>query len=326
VEQLENVSFEHSTTSDGLALDGERVAGVRVAGQTLEADLVVDCSGRGSRLVAWLEDAGFPAPPVTELVVDVGYQVITLERRPDDLGGATVAVVQNIAARMTRLGLAVAVEDERWMVLLGGYFGDLAPSDRAGYLAFADSLPVPDLGQLLRARPPIGEPLPYRFRSSRRVHVERATRWPAGLVALGDATCSFNPLYGQGMSIALLQAEHLGGALDREVPASRLARSIQDQLARITDLAWNIAAGGDLAYPQVEGKRGPIAGTLRRYMTRVFRACSVDAAVVDAVYDVTNLVEPPTRLLRPAMIARVLRAQRHWRRAARMPALVPART
>ena len=310
VEQIPNVRIEHGTAPDSLVVEGERVTGVGVGGDSIEADLVVDCSGRGSRLVPWLEAAGYASPPVTELEVDLGYLVVTLERRPTDLDGATVTIVQNIAPAMTRLGLAIAVEGDRWMVLLGGYFGDLAPSDRAGYLAFADSLPVPDIGQLLRSATPIGEPLPYRFRSSRRVHFERAARWPAGLVALGDATCSFNPLYGQGMSVALMQAEHLGTALDRHASPQRLARSIQRELARITDLAWNIAAGGDLAYPQVAGKRGPVSNLIGRYMSKVFRACSVDAEVVDTLYDVTNLVAPPSRLLRPSLIARVLRARR----------------
>jgi flavin-dependent dehydrogenase len=355
VEAIPNVRIEYGTTPDGLVFDGDRVVGVRLAAsarlelrgddrprgagdagrdgagrppdEILDADLVVDCAGRGSRLVSWLEAAGFPAPPVSELDVDLCYLSITLERRPTDLGGAKALIVQNIAPEMTRLGLAVAVEGERWMVLLGGYFGDMPPSERAGYIAFAESLPVPELGSLLRASAAIGEPMPYRFKSSRRVHFERAARWPAGLVALGDATCSFNPLYGQGMSVAIMQAEHLGRALDQhggvagealttehaaQVAARRLARSIQRELARITDLAWNIAAGGDLAYPQVAGKRTWFETMIRRYVAKVFRACSVDAAVVDALYDVTNLVAPPSRLLRPSIVARVLRAQRHW--------------
>jgi 2-polyprenyl-6-methoxyphenol hydroxylase-like FAD-dependent oxidoreductase len=331
VEAIPNVRIDYGVTPEGLVMEGDRVIGVRLGalygastkdsrgttskdrhGSILDADLVVDCSGRGSRLVPWLEAAGFPAPPATEIAIDLGYLAITLRRRPMDLGGATAMIVQNIAPEMTRLGLALAVEGDRWTVLLGGYFGDLPPLDRAGYLAFADSLPVPELAQLLRSAMPIAEPQPYRFRSSRRVHVERAARWPIGLVALGDATCSFNPLYGQGMSVALMQAEHLGKALDDCGTAKQLSFSIQRELARITDLAWNIAAGGDLAYPQVVGERKAISSVIRRYMGKVFRACSVDAEVVDALFEVTNLVAPPTRLVRPSMIARVLRAQRRW--------------
>lgn len=326
VENIPNVRIDYAMAPDGLVLEEGRVTGVRVESDAIEADLVVDCTGRGSRLVPWLEEAGYPAPPVTEIEIDIGYLVLTLERSPTDLGDTTVMLVQNVAPELARFGLALAIEGNRWMVVLGGYFGDIAPSDRAGYLAFADSLPVPDLGQLLRRATPIGEPMPYRFRSNRRVHFERAARWPVGLVALGDATCSFNPIYGQGMSVALMQAERLGEALDRCGTGERLARSIQRELARVTDLAWTIATGGDLGYPQVVAERPAVGKLIRRYMRRVFRACSVDAEVADTLLDVTNLVAPPSRLFRPAMIARVLRAQGNWRDAHRAAIrLAPAR-
>jgi 2-polyprenyl-6-methoxyphenol hydroxylase-like FAD-dependent oxidoreductase len=325
VERIPNVRIDYGTSIDGLVVERDRVVGVRVHGDgvdsrpgntrdsVLAADLVVDCGGRGSRLGSWLERAGVPAPPVTELDIDLCYQVLLLPRRPTDLDGTTCMIVQNMAPHMTRQALALALEGERWMVVLGGYFGDMASSDRAGYLAFADSLPVPEIGRLLRMRAPIADPMPYRFRSSRRVHCERLPRWPVGLVALGDATCSFNPLYGQGMSVALMQAEHLGTALDRGHSAARLARTIQRELAAITDPAWRISAGGDLAYPQVVGERPAIGRLIRRYMTKVFRACCVDPEVVDAMFEVGNLLAPPSRLLRPALVARVLRAQRAWR-------------
>jgi 2-polyprenyl-6-methoxyphenol hydroxylase-like FAD-dependent oxidoreductase len=293
--------------------DDRHDAGSDIGERVLTADFVVDCSGRGSQLGAWLEAAGRAAPPVTEIEVDLCYLALVLRRRPTDLDGAKTLVIQNMAPAMTRLGLALAVENDRWMVVLGGYFGDAPPTDRAGYLAFADSLPVPELANLLRLGAPISDPLPYRFRSSRRVHCERAERWPIGLAALGDATCSFNPLYGQGLSVAFMQAEQLGVVLDRYRSLERVAPRVQRELARFTDMAWNIAAGGDLAYPQVAGERPAIGRLLRGYMTKVFRACAVDEEVVDTLVDVTNFVASPTQLLRPAIVARVLRAQRVWR-------------
>lgn len=317
VAALPNVRVEYGAAIAGLAIEHGRVTGVRTATTRVDADFVVDCSGRGSRLPEWLAAAGRAPVPVSEIAVDLCYLSIALRRRTADLDGATTLVIQNMAPAMTRLGLALAVERERWMVVLGGYFGDMPPADRAGYTTFADSLPVPDLAQLLRSAEPIGDPLPYRFRSSRRVHAERCAAWPAGLAALGDATCSFNPLYGQGMSVAIMQAERLGELIDRHGTSTRLARRVQRELARTTDLAWQIAAGGDLAYPAVAGRRHPIGRVLRSYMARVFRACSVDAEVVDTLFDVTNLLAPPSRLLRPGVIARVLRAQPAAARRAR---------
>lgn len=309
VEALPNVSFTYDTTIDGLVhrRDGT-VIGVRTPAGELIADLVVDCSGRASRASQWLANLGYAAAPVTEIDVDLCYVSLSLRRKPTDLGGKLAIVVQNIAPHITRMGLAVAVEGDRWTVLLGGYFGDMPPTDRAGYLAFARSLPVPELAQLLEGCEPIDEPLPYRFKSSRRVHFERVTM-PTGFVVLGDAMCSFNPLYAQGMTVVGQQAKALGEAIDHD----RLD-TVHERVAAIADQAWMIAAGGDLAYPQVVGERSRMSGVVRGYMAKVFRACSVDGHVVSALWNVTNLLAPPSSLFKPAIMLRVLRGNRRVQR------------
>lgn len=304
VAALPNVEIRYRSITEGLVTADNRVVGVRTQSGELGADLVVDCAGRGSRAAEWL---GHRNPPTTELAIDLSYLFLTLRRQPADLGGNRVLVVQNMAPQITRMGLALAVEGDRWLIVLGGYFGDMPPADRTGYLAFARSLPVPDLAQLIESCDVLAEPLPYRFRSSRRVHFERM-RMPSGFVVLGDAMCSFNPLFGQGMTVAALQAEQLGAALDR----GSVGR-VQRDLAAIANRAWTLAAGADLSYPQVVGKRSFISNRIRRHMTNVFRACAIDGHVVDAIVDVTNLVSSPGRLLSPAMFVRVMRANARQR-------------
>jgi 2-polyprenyl-6-methoxyphenol hydroxylase-like FAD-dependent oxidoreductase len=321
VAALPNVEIQYGTTTKGLVIEHDRVLGIHTAAGSSNADLVIDAGGRSSHAATWLVASGYPAPPVTEIEVDLGYLVVTLRRRPTDFGGQLACVVQNLAPETTRLGLAIAVEDDRWMVLLGGYFGDLPPVQRDGQIAFARSLPVTEIADLLESSEPIGTALPYRFRSSRRVHLERVARLSAGFVVLGDALCSFNPLYGQGMSVALMQAEQLGSAVER----GRLA-TVQRELARIADAAWTIAAGGDLAYPRVQGKRTRFGRFMSRYMRELFRACTVDGRLVDTLWNVTNLVAPPSALLHPATVLRVVWAKRRaGAKAAPMPQLV-ART
>ncbi len=315
VTALDNVAICYGVQPTGYLMRDGRVVGVETPEHELHGDLVVDCRGRGPQLARWLTAAGTPEPAVTELEVDLGYLMITLPRKPTDADGKLLLIVQNIAPA-TRLGLAFAVEGDRWMIVLGGYFGDRPPADRAGYLAFARSLPVDDLARLLELREPITEPLPYVFRSSRRVHVERATL-PPGLVVLGDAICSFNPIYGQGMSVAVQQAEALGDLVDRGT-LDRAHRVLAD----IANRAWMLAAGGDLAYPQVAGPRTRMSRLMRRYIAQAFRACSVDGHVVATLTDVTNLLAPPSTLLRPATVARVLLGARRARRTSEKRARV----
>jgi 2-polyprenyl-6-methoxyphenol hydroxylase-like FAD-dependent oxidoreductase len=305
VAAMPNVAVRHGVTIDALAhhRDG-RVIGVRTAQGSIEADLVVDCSGRGSRTPQWLTELGYEAPRVSEIGVDLTYLTLFLRRKPTDLDGKRALIVQNLAPEVTRMGLAVAIENDQWMVVIGGYFGDMPPRDRAGYLAFARSLPVPDLAHLLESCDVIGEPLPYKFASSRRVHFEKVAL-PAGFVVLGDAMCSFNPIYAQGMTVAAVQAEALGAALDRgEID------DVQRELARIAHGAWLLAAGADLGYPEVVGERTRVSAWIRSYMRKVFRACSVDGEVVAALWDVTNLIAPASSLFRPAVVMRVLRGNR----------------
>ncbi len=318
VTALPNVIVRHGVTIESLVhqRDG-RVAGVRTAEGSYEADLVVDCSGRGSRTPQWLADLGYAAPAISEIGVDLTYLTLFLRRTPSDLDGKRALIVQNIAPEVTRMGLAVAIEGDRWMIVIGGYFGDMPPRDRAGYLAFARSLPVPDLANLLEGCEVIDEPLPYKFTSSRRVHFEDI-KLPAGLVVLGDAMCSFNPIYAQGMTVAAVQAEALGLAIDR----GQLA-GVQRELARIANGAWILAAGADLGYPQVAGERTRIAGWVRGYMRKVMRACTVDGRVVAALWDVTNLIAPASTMFKPAVIARVLRGNRRVLRERAHAAAVP---
>lgn len=314
VDALPAVRFEHGVAAAGLRVRDGRVIGVVTdGGRDLVADLVVDASGRGSRLPAWLEAAGHAAPPVSEVKVDLGYVGAELEGDLDrDLGGTRWAVIQNVPPA-TRMGVVLGVEGGRWLVLLGGYFGDRPPADPDGYRAFAAALPDPLIADLLARRRPTAFH-PYRFAASRRVHFERA-RLPAGLLVVGDAMTSVNPIYGQGMSVAALQAEALGALLDRGDDPASLTRVGIRRLAAIADQAWQVSVGADFAYPATEGARPPAVAMINRHVARVMRACTIDPVVCAAMSDVQYMLSPPSRLMQPGIVLRTLRAQGRWRRA-----------
>jgi 2-polyprenyl-6-methoxyphenol hydroxylase-like FAD-dependent oxidoreductase len=305
VTALPNVRFVDDVAITGLSLERGRVRGVVHGEERTEAELVIDCSGRGSRLPEWLEAVGLPRPETTEVGVNLCYLAPVYERRPRDLDGDLYMVVQNMPPAQ-RLGIALAVENDRWMILLGGYFGDRPPRDAAGVVRFAESLPVPDLADLIRDRALIGEPASYRFASSRRVHFERIAL-PEGLVVLGDAMTSFNPIYGQGMSIATLQAERLGALLDTPRDPALLTRRAVRELARIADDAWGLATGADFSYSETTGRRPLSARFINGYIRRVFAACTVDPVVAQAMFDVQNMVAAPPSLMSPRIVARVLK-------------------
>jgi 2-polyprenyl-6-methoxyphenol hydroxylase-like FAD-dependent oxidoreductase len=317
VRALPNVALLDSCDIVGLAAtpDGRRVTGARVlrrAGggpeELLGADLVVDASGRGSRTPIWLQELGYARPSEEQVGIGLGYATRTYRLPPDALHG-DVGLVQAATPQHPRSGVLVLLEGDRWMVTLGGRLGDHPPTDPDGFLTFARSLQFPDIYEAIRDAEPLDDPVAFRFPASVRYRYERLDRFPDGLLAVGDAVCSFNPVYGQGMSVAALEALTLRRHL-RQGAEPQPRRFFRD-LAGVVDVPWDIAVGGDLSFPGVQGRRTPKVRLVNAYLARLHAAAADDAGLASAFLRVAGLVAPPQSLLRPSIAARVLRASLH---------------
>lgn len=296
--------------------DARRVTGARVlrradgsAEEVIDADLVVDATGRGSRTPDRLEALGYPRPPVQQVRVGVGYATRTYRLRPDALGG-DLAVLVGPTPQHPQGGALQALEGGRHLLTLIGVLGDHPPTDPDAFDAFARTLRFPDIAEAIRDADPLDPPVAFRYPAGVWHHYERLNRFPDGLLVTGDALCSFNPIYGQGMSVAALEALTLLRHLERGV-RPRPTRVLRD-LGRVVDVPWNLAVGGDLAFPEVEGRRSIRTRLANRYIGRVLVAAARDAEVGRAFVRVSGLVDPPGTLLRPTTATRVLR---HSRRA-----------
>jgi 2-polyprenyl-6-methoxyphenol hydroxylase-like FAD-dependent oxidoreductase len=213
VAALPGVSVEDGVTVEGVVRSGRRVSGVVVGGHERPADLVVDCSGRSSRLVHDLAASRVLDPPVTRVGIDIGYASFTMRRSPGDLEGHFVVCIDNPGS--FRGGAVLPVEGNRWQVTLAGVHGDAPPATDEGIAAFAASLPTPAVGQLIARCDRLSEVSTYRFPSSQRRHYEKVRHLLPGFVVLGDASSSFDPIYGQGMTASALQAAALGEVASR---------------------------------------------------------------------------------------------------------------
>ena len=309
VTELPGVTAVASATGEPV-LRGDRVAGVRVRRSTGEerevrADVVVDATGRGSHTPAWLDQHGYRRPPESSHQLGLSYTSWTFPRDPGDLDGAALCLA-SAAPHLPRGGLAVALEGDRWLVTASAYHGVTAPRDLAGFRAFLDGLVSPAVGSLIRDREPL-EPAPvvHRVPVSIRRHYERLRRRPEGLLVLGDAYASVNPVYGQGMTVAALEAAALRDDLAHGLDglAARSARST----ARAASVPWDMAANGDLRFPGVPGRRPVHTRVLNAWVRRVVQAGTADPQVAEAFLRTVNLMERPESLLSPRLALRVLR-------------------
>jgi pimeloyl-ACP methyl ester carboxylesterase/2-polyprenyl-6-methoxyphenol hydroxylase-like FAD-dependent oxidoreductase len=314
VRALPDVAVIDRCDALGLILDGggERVTGVRIlrradgsAEETLDADLVVAATGRAARVPAWLHGLNFAAPAEERVAIDVAYATRRLRLPGGPPGGDKLILITAAPGRPRALFL-FAQEHGDWILSVGGYGPDHRPPlDPGGFDAFVATVAPPDVRAALEAAEPLSDPIPYGFPASVRRRYERLRRFPAGLLVCGDAIASFNPTFGQGMTVAAAQAVALRTCLEHG--ERRLASRFFAAAARPVAQAWNASTGADLALPGVEGRPPLTARALAPYLGRLRATAAQDPAVAGTFIAVTGMREPPSRLLRPGIVARVLR-------------------
>lgn len=313
VAALPNVKFLERHDILGLVgtPDNARIVGVRVqpraeqaTEEVLDADLIVDATGRGSRTPAWLEEFGYLRPEEERIKIGLAYTTRHYRTRPEWFDG--VQSINPVASpEYPRGAFFGQVGPDMCIVSLTGILGDYPPTDPDAFLEFARSLPVPDVYEAIRDGEALDDPVSFRFPASVRRRYERLTRLPERLLVLGDAVCSFNPVYGQGMSVAAIESLKLRDHLRKGTPPQP-QRFFAD-IARVIDTPWEISAGGDLDFPEVEGRRTAKVRFGNAYMARLRYAATKDDEVTKGFMRVAGLIDPPQALMRPGMLRRVLR-------------------
>ena len=288
----------YRTDETGWAVTGVTVREDGVTDE-ITADLVVDATGRASRTPEWLAANGFRAPPEDRVGIDLQYASLRVERPAEDRRMINVPA----DPPATRGAVVIPIEDGQWEVLLAEVHGEDPPADREAVLDFADELPVDLVGDLLRRQRWVSDVARYPFPASLRRRYEALDEFPDGLVVTGDAVSSFNPAYGQGMSVAALDAVVLHHALSDGL--EDLPRRFFDRLAPVLETPWRMATGADYQYPQTEGEPSLGGKLFGWYFDRLLRAANDDGALSAAYSEVLELERPPTALLRPGVLARV---------------------
>jgi 2-polyprenyl-6-methoxyphenol hydroxylase-like FAD-dependent oxidoreductase len=308
------ITLRQGTTAQELVGDATRVTAIRVRSgneeTTLQADLTIDASGRGSRTPQWFEAMSLPRP--AERKVDAGVSYATrIFRAPEpaaDLPFPLINVQANPAKAPGQGGILLPVEDGQWIVTLAGTRGGEPSSAPEEFRDFALGLGDPIIGELLENAEPLGDVATTHSTANHRRYYEKVKRWPDGFVVLGDAIASYNPVYGHGLTVAVQCALAMRAVLrGTHITAPGTAKRIQRTAARPVSAAWDLAVGQDALYPGATDT--PITAMerlLARYVDRAVETGATNPRAMNALLDVMSLEKGPTRLFSYDMLIPML--------------------
>ncbi|HEY8102680.1 MAG TPA: NAD(P)-binding protein [Burkholderiaceae bacterium] len=314
--QIENIAIRQNcrvqsllSTSDSTVVTGVQYFSNLGDSETLAADLVVDASGRGMLTMALLDQLNLPRPQETTIGVDINYATAVfrkpLSARPRDWLGIRTMGQPPIIRRGV---LLMPIEEDRWMVTIAGR-GEKLPSDREGFLAFAKQCRTTTVHDAIVNAQWVEEVARYRFSESVRRHFELLEVVPARLIPMGDALCQFNPVWGQGMSVAAMQARLLQDMLRKRVsdttPLDGLQQHFLAEAQVLIDTPWRTAAYPDLADPEATGKRPADLQQELQFRAAVRRLAAIDPVVYKLHTEVTTLLSPPSVLTTPDVLRRL---------------------
>ena len=291
---------------DGAAVTGVRYTSPSETEETVAADLVIDASGRGTPTLDALAAMGRAAPAETTIGVDLGYASAVFaipDDAPKDWKGAFCLPG---AGRASRGSLMLPLEGHRWIATVGGRHGDQPPGDETAFMEYAQALRTQTIYSAIKHAKRLGEIARFRFNESVLRHYQRLESFPRGVLPIGDAICRFNPIYGQGMSVAAQEAVALRGLLNRRVPLGELAREYFAEVARIVETPWAQAAIPDFVHPDTRGERPADFEQTLKFGMALGKLAASDPAIHRLTAEVQHLLKPRSVFQDPELVQRMM--------------------
>ncbi len=308
---LDNRTAKALLSSD----DQQKVTGVMVEDKSdgsltrLDADLVVDCTGRGSRTSEWLKEMGYAEVPVSKVKINVTYTTRLYKRDPNDARTGSWMACTPEAPKERRNGAAFPIEGNKWIISVGGWHGEQAATEEKNFLEFLKTLPNPNIYDIASTCEPLSDIIQYKYPVSVRRNYEKMFRFPTGLLLLGDSVSSFNPVYGQGISSACLQAVELDKLMSENIDEKKLAKTYFKRTLKIKNKLWQMSTNEDFRFPETTGTRPFGIFLVNKYVSLVHKATIKDEVVCKTFLKVMGLIDSPANLLRPRIVWRILRAK-----------------
>lgn len=314
VERLEKVTFLYGKKVESLLTNtkGTKVEGVvfRCTGsaeppEKLEADIVMDATGRATQVPRWLEDLGYKLPPEEKIKIGLAYVTREYKMKTEPPWSALGVYP---SAPKTLMGLIFRIEGDRLIASLMGYHGEHAPLEPDAWEAHTRTLPTSDFYNAIAGAEALTEPRITRFDNMLRRRYERMPHFPEGLLSIGDAVCRFDPVFGQGMSVVAKEAKVLDVLLSNGQSIDGLARKFFKKISRVIDTPWLMVTSESFRWPQTQGKRFFGVGILQWYTGRVMKLSETNAGVYRGFLELMHLLKGPLVLFRPSVLFPVIKS------------------
>ena len=308
VHEIPNIEFVTNVVGTGFVAEQGQITGIRLKNrdgeETVEpANLLMDATGRGSQLPKWLVDYGAGRVPEEVIHVKVGYATARFRRSTADRVNL-YALIIGASPDVPRGGIAQCVENDVLQVSMAAY-SDSPPTNLEDFMEYAKTLPQPDIHDWMQGAEPLGDIKTHGVPKAFRRKYEKVRGMPKGLLAIADSICSFNPVYAQGMTVAAVEAQILDECLDKGL--HQLQKRYFKSIRSVTDVTWQMGSTTDLSMPIVEGNLSLPSRLIASWISRVQQAGTQDPFIAEKFIRVAALLDPPTSLLSPGFIWRVLR-------------------
>lgn len=316
LDQCKNVTMITDTRVIGLIHDEtiDRITEVKIANndnrdnQTIKCDFIVDAMGRGSTCDSWLKELGFKTPESKSIHIGMGYTSLLLKPNKPIVKDWKALFIHPYPPYNTKYGAIIPQEkdengEERYMVALSGCLDDHAPKNLNGFLNFANSLDSHEISEFIRNAVPVSDFSYYRSNKNTRKYYEKLKHLPKGIVSIGDAILVPNPIYGQGMTVASLEAKTLYETLSKGL--KDVEKRYYNKIEPLLDFAWDITSGENFRFPEVEGKRSIKIIAQNIYSKHLFILAGTEEKVWDGFVHVLLFLKHPMSIFRPYMIYKV---------------------
>ncbi|MGE0408614.1 MAG: NAD(P)/FAD-dependent oxidoreductase [Amphiplicatus sp.] len=308
VAALANVDIVEAATVRRITFEDGAAAGVEANGKIQRADLVIDARGRGGPLLEELVEAGFSAPPVDEIGIDMAYATARF-RKPEAWRGSAESLLCVPTPPDNHYALLSPIENEEWILSLCGRGDVVPPVDLEGFLAYAARLAAPEIRARLDGAELAGPIRQYRKRAATWRRFEKTGAFPRRFLPIGDVIASFNPVYGQGMSVAAREALALADTLNEcSLDNPQLSVLYFDHCLPAISDAWTVAATVDLAYPEVRGERPADFALQQRFRFGLRWLADEDENIHRLMNDIVQMTRPASALRDLSVLARAMAA------------------